>query len=1176
MAFVLYKQSVKIISSIFFMLALIMLVLILIALWHDNSATYVYESTPNSQTNIELSPLKFVDVSLTSGLQHSHTQHTGKITDLIDSLAAGACVADFDQDNWVDLLFISGAGQTRYYGNKAWWHKHNSVQIYRNNQGYFHLQQGALATHPVSHACAVADFNLDGLPDIIIATQTQDILYQNLGNFKFKQIDAFSKLTLPAWTSHISVADINLDGLPDIHLSHYLKYQKNQKNLEEAAGFTEQHHREFQPQAYDGIHNQVLLNQGNWQFKDISSDLGLTKITERTLAAIWLDLNNDDWPDLLEFNSADQAVRGFINNQMSFKPMATDFLPIIANDSRYASFNNQLNDPFSLLFISRNSGLANLALDIAAAPNQRQQASDLSWPLQLNQHKYIYQTRWGHTFADFNNDGFSEFILTTGNLMPDPFSPQMGLGSKNHCLQLTNQPASIQPVAFQTTDCLPTNLDSSRSVIRLDFNNDGKLDILFTNNNAFPQLLLNTSADKSAQNNWLNLTIPDNTKIEYIQLEDKKIANSQINRQALFGQHDARLHFGLADKQSVKVTIKSAAKTYVHSLAANVFYQWQHNQWLPVANKPETTAEQPAALAEFTQELDLTDYLRRNQQQTLHYAVLEKLKQASSTANQNELAVLVASTAQDNWLALYLYWLETAEGQLQQAAASALTQLEAEQSTRYLLSLLDTKDTQTFCATANIFAYWFSQEEAVVRSKNKALPYLFKQIQSKDAATVNCAALALAEAEHHNSSSVIIEAFAQAPVSSRATLLNALGKIRQTEARPLLLQRLAHSDNYQEIQQALIALTRLNTELDSLITQLAANKNINVFLALALMLQAEDAIVLSQQQVQHWLTQFKVNYADMQSSKQQILYLTAAQQGALNLPDFDLFKQTKIKPDVRNAALALLIHKPQIINSTDKKYWLGQLLALQLNQQELHLLGNNWLEDIIQLDIKQLNAAQTNNLVALFSKLTKKQQQTLVQIYQQLGWQSGLSKMQQQALLQSCFNHAQMIDKLDISTIGSEFVLCNMLAQSKLHPSNKKSANDLVSQLHNWLASVDTPVHFQLLSLLDLPLQTRKTLAYQRLSAAIITAPNLATPIKQTWALHQYKQDKFSANWLLQQINAGNNAVLSSVITAGDYPWLAATQDINKIMENQLFATHVREKLKSYWLQENSLQEKVQ
>lgn len=1176
MAFVLYKQSFKLIFSLIAVLALIMLVLINIAIWHDNSESYVYKKPPAPQLNIELSPLHFTDVSLTSGLQHSHTQHTGQITDLIDSLAAGACVADFDQDNWVDLLFISGAGQTRYYGNKAWWHKHNSVQIYRNNQGYFNLQANSLAAQPVSHACAVADFNLDGLPDIIIATQAQDILYQNLGDFKFKQIDAFSQLTLPAWTSHISVADINRDGLPDIHLSHYLKYQKNQKNLEEAAGFTEQHHREFQPQAYDGIHNQVLLNQGNWHFKDVSSDLGLTKITERTLAAIWLDLNHDNWPDLLEFNSADQAVRGFINNQMSFKPMATDLLPIIANDSRYASFNNQLKDPFSLLFISRNSGLANLALDIAGLPNSSHQAKDLSWPLQLNQHQYIYQTRWGHTFADFNNDGFSEFILTTGNLMPDPFSQQMGLGSKNHCLQLASQDASVQPVAFQTTDCLPANLDSSRSVIRLDFNNDGKLDILFTNNNAFPQLLLNTSADKPAQNNWLSLTIPDNAKIQYLMLEDKKIANSQITRQALFGQHDARLHFGLADKQSIKVTVKLAEKSYEQKLTANQFYQWQHNQWQQVANKPETSAEQPDALAECTEDLDLTDYLRRNQQQTLHYAVLEKLKQASSNANQQELAALIASTPQTNWLALYLYWLETADGELQQAAASALTQLEAEQSTRYLLTLLDTQDTHTFCATANIFAYWFSQEEAVVRSKNKALPYLFKRIQANNSAEVNCAASALAEAEHHNSSSVIIEAFAQAPVSSRATLLNALGKIRQTEARPLLLQRLVNSNNYQEIQQALIALTRLNTELDNQITQLAANKNINVFLALALMLQAEDTIVLAQQQVKHWLTQFKLSYADMQSTNQQALYLTAAQQHALPLPDFALFTQPNLNPDVQKAAQALVIHKPQVVNQPNKKYWLSKLLSLQLNQQELQLLGINWLDEIIRLDIKQLDAAQTNNLVALFSKLTKKQQHRLVQIYQQLGWQSGLSQLQKQALWQSCFNHAQMIDALDISTIGSEFVLCNMLAQSKLNPSAKNAKNTLVSQIHNWLSSVDTPDHFYLLSLLDLPEQNRASLAFQRLSAAIISAPNLAIPIKQTWALHQYKQDKFSANWLLQQINAGNNAVLASVIRAGDYPWLAATQDINKIMQNQLFATHVREKLKSYWLQENNFQEKVQ
>ncbi|EWH10081.1 ASPIC/UnbV domain-containing protein [Catenovulum agarivorans DS-2] len=1170
MAFVLYKQGVRLILSVLAILALIMLVLFSIAVWHDKPESYLYKPTISQKINIEPSPLSFADVTLTSGLQHSHIQHTGKISDLIDSLAAGACVGDFDQDNWVDLVFVTGAGQTRYYGSKAWWHKRNSVQVYRNAQGYFRLQPDSFDVNKVSHACAVADFNLDGLPDIVIATQAQDILYQNLGDFQFKPIDTFSQLTLPAWTSHISVADINQDGLPDIHLSHYLKYQKNQKNLEEAAGFTEQHHREFQPQAYDGIQNQVLLNQGDWQFKDISSELGIAKITERTIAAIWLDLNQDDWPDLLEFNSADQAIRGFINQQMSFVPMPTDFLPLTANDSRYASFNNQLNDPFSLLFISRNSGLANLALDIAHLANTPQPVNDISWPLELNQHKYIYQTRWGHTFADFNNDGLSELILTTGNLMPDPFSEQMGLGSKNHCLQLTNHQATEQPAVFQPTNCLPANLDSSRSVIRLDFNNDGKLDILFTNNNAFPQLLLNTSADQS-QRNWLNLTIPDNAQIQSLELDGKTVAASLISRQAMFGQHDARLHFGLNQKPSVQVRLKTAKQAYEQTLTANHFYQWHNNQWQIVTNS-NTADREPSLTLSALAKLDLTDYLRRNLHKPVHYASLTQLKQASKSANQDELAELVASQPQAHWLALYLYWLETASGQLQQAAATALTQLEAEHSTRYLLTLLDTSDPQTFCATANIFAYWFSQEEAVVRSKNKALPYLFKSIQANNAKIVNCAALALAEAEHHNSSSVIIEAFAKAPVASRARLINTLGKIRQTEARPLLLQRLAKSEDYTEIQQALIALTRLNTQLDNPITQQAAKHNKHVFLALALMPQAIDAIVLEQKQVKHWLAQFNIQYADMPTGKLQKLYLTAAQFNALPLPEFKQFTQANVDPEVYNAALTLLLHKPQAISTPDKLYWLPQILKLNLTKKQLKQLSKNWQADLVRLDVTQLSPQQNNNLVAVFAQLTRVQQQALIKKYQQLGWQSGLSQLQQQALFTACFNHAQTIKTLKITSFGSEFVLCNMLAQSR----GSTNRSDFVKQVHHWLDSVDTPEHFHLLSLLALPQQTRTTLAYQRLSAAIITAPNLAYSIKQTWALHQYKQDKFSANWLLQQVNSGNNTVLSSIIRAGDYPWLAAEQDIHKIMQNQSFATHVREKIKSYWLQENGQQEKVQ
>ncbi|MER2491619.1 CRTAC1 family protein [Catenovulum sediminis] len=1201
-----YKQYIKVVSGILAVLFVMALTLWIVVKWHHNSASYIYKTTQNSIPEVKLLLPQFTDITLTSGIQHSHTQHSGKISDLIDSLSAGVCAADFNQDNWVDLLFISGAGQTRFYGDKAWWHQQQSAVIYQNQQGYFKLQKADLALTQVSHACAVADFNLDGLPDILIATQAHDILYQNLGNFKFAKVEQFSALTLPVWTSHISVADINHDGLPDIHLSHFLKYQKNQKNLEESAGFSEQHHREFQPQAYDGLPNQVLINQGNWQFKDISPQMGMHQISERTVAARWLDLNQDGWLDLLEFNSGDQAIRGFINRQGKFNPVSTRHQSLTANDSRYASVSLQLNDPHPLLFVSRESGLSNLAIDLAndlaidlaqpsfaATASSHQPYADLSWRLQLNHQESIYLSRWGQSFADFTNDGYAELILASGRFMPDPFSQQMGLGAPNECFAPYVTQQVGYTVRYRRQNCLPDSLDSSRSVIHLDINNDGLLDLLVSNNNDFPRLFLNTS---SSQSNWLNLTVPAHLNVSSLNIENRKNVQPLAMQQAMFGQHDPRLHFGLGTRQKVQLEVIQAGKAYQQTLQANRFYQWKNEHWIEIeapanASNTSTRQQHPAGAFGSNEFNDLTDYLRRQQNKIIDYQLLPHLTLATQFASSKELTQFITEKANINHLALYLYWLESTEGELQQASASAIQQLEAEISTAYLLPLLNSENSETFCKTSQIFTHWFSQEEAVTRSKYKALPYLFRRLHAlegetkntistidtqnnKTAHIINCTAAALAEAEHANASSAIVEAFAKAPAASRAHLINALGKIRQTEAIPLLQKRLKQSDDITEIQQALIALKRLNADIA---TQQMPGKT-SIFLALALFNQAPESIVIAPAQIKSWLTQLNFSYADMKGAEQQSLYLTAALSHSLSLPELlPLLQDSSI--EVKKAASRLILAQPALtlqykkgLSESDlsKKTSPAQLqtlldiLPLELNQNELQLLAKNWRQTLQKVPVSHLNDRALANLAALFVVLTDKQQ---IQLDKQLQKQAlRLSKVQTRHLYDSCLQNTSNTKQREKAMLRSpqsslELKLCSILSFSHL------PASTINQQIKSVLDSLQPGQQETLLGLLNLPDSLRQSLPFQRLSAAIL-ASQIAPKYKMRWAFSLFKTDKFSANWLLQEIGAGNDIVLKQLMLSGDYKWLAEQKNIDEIIKNKAFAANTREKLKSYWLQE--------
>jgi enediyne biosynthesis protein E4 len=80
----------------------------------------------------------------------------------------------------------------------------------------------------------VADFNLDGLPDLFFSgNQVGNQLYLNEGKLKFKDVSSVAGIeAMDSWCTGVSIVDINLDGLPDIYVSTSMYTDKSKrKNL---------------------------------------------------------------------------------------------------------------------------------------------------------------------------------------------------------------------------------------------------------------------------------------------------------------------------------------------------------------------------------------------------------------------------------------------------------------------------------------------------------------------------------------------------------------------------------------------------------------------------------------------------------------------------------------------------------------------------------------------------------------------------------------------------------------------------------------------------------------------------------------------------------------------------------------------------------------------------------
>jgi hypothetical protein len=77
----------------------------------------------------------FQDITLQAGIQRAHLQRSEQLTGIHESLGAGACAFDYNNDGWMDLLTLNGSGTTHFFGQPQWWQaQQHSLTLYKNNK----------------------------------------------------------------------------------------------------------------------------------------------------------------------------------------------------------------------------------------------------------------------------------------------------------------------------------------------------------------------------------------------------------------------------------------------------------------------------------------------------------------------------------------------------------------------------------------------------------------------------------------------------------------------------------------------------------------------------------------------------------------------------------------------------------------------------------------------------------------------------------------------------------------------------------------------------------------------------------------------------------------------------------------------------------------------------------
>jgi hypothetical protein len=158
---------------------------------------------------------------------------------------------------------------------------------------------------PAAPIIAFVDLDGDGWEDLIHGCQ----IYRNERGKRFRDVTQQSNLRIPPDLIGLAIADYDRDGRLDLY-GFRAGGMKQDSWIGGKRG--------------DGKENILWRNLGNWQFEDVTKKAGVGGGQRSTFTALWLDINNDGWPDLYVPNEFGPGILYVNRGDGTFRPKAID------------------------------------------------------------------------------------------------------------------------------------------------------------------------------------------------------------------------------------------------------------------------------------------------------------------------------------------------------------------------------------------------------------------------------------------------------------------------------------------------------------------------------------------------------------------------------------------------------------------------------------------------------------------------------------------------------------------------------------------------------------------------------------------------------------------------------------------------------------------------------------
>jgi hypothetical protein len=241
-----------------------------------------------------------VDVTARAGIHFEHNSGAFGAKYLPETMGPGCAFLDYDGDGWLDILLVNGMDWPDHKRRRS------TLELYRNNRnGTFTdvTQQAGLAVEMYGMGVAVADYNNDGFPDVLVTAVGQNRLFQNTGKGHFIEVTEKAGLGgRDAFSSSALWFDFDRDGRLDLFVCNYVKWAPEHDVFCSVDGKRKSY---CTPEAYRGATCWLFRNRGDGTFEDVTARSGVFDTSSKSLGVVALDYDRDGWPDLLVANDTE-------------------------------------------------------------------------------------------------------------------------------------------------------------------------------------------------------------------------------------------------------------------------------------------------------------------------------------------------------------------------------------------------------------------------------------------------------------------------------------------------------------------------------------------------------------------------------------------------------------------------------------------------------------------------------------------------------------------------------------------------------------------------------------------------------------------------------------------------------------------------------------------------------